>query len=503
MIAQRLAATAPQRTASLVSIMSSSGARSLPGPRREVATMLMRRPLGRSEPELVAHSIRLLRLIQSPAYPQTDEALAERLTFSMRRSYHPAGLMRQMLAIGADAERPQVLPRIQSPTLVLHGDADALVPIACGEDTARRIPGSRFIAVPGMGHDLPPEVCTILADHIAPFAHAANAANARRASQGQSPMSHDIPLDPQNPNSPNQPEHPRAIATRPRLGLRRPLRPHAAVPHRARHAARGHGHQARRLALLRRRPVDRVRGQLAQRARQAAGGHRALHHSVRDAQHHREQELQALPQQLQQQRLRQHRRGARAPAHRPGRSRVARQRPHGRHRRDAAGARAVRPRAGARARRPRPRPPGHRVHPLPARARAAEERHHAGARERNPHQPAAQEQLPGHRPARLGQRADPLQRPAHRPGRAARVHRELSQPQRVPRALCRAHVHGHLDNAASRSSSRCTRAIRAAAGWTSTRSARAGRRRCPATSARRGSRPGRPGLSEGAPCPPT
>ncbi|RUR69093.1 alpha/beta fold hydrolase [Variovorax guangxiensis] len=176
MIAQRIAASAPQRTASLVSIMSSSGARGLPGPRREVAAMLMRRPMGRDEAALVAHSIRLLRLIQSPAYPQTDEELSERLVFSMRRSYHPAGLMRQMLAIGADDERPALLPRIQSPTLVLHGEADALVPIACGEDTARRIPGSKFVSVPGMGHDLPPEVCDIVARHIAPFAHAADAA---------------------------------------------------------------------------------------------------------------------------------------------------------------------------------------------------------------------------------------------------------------------------------------------------------------------------------------
>ncbi len=180
MIAQRIAASAPQRTASLVSIMSSSGARGLPGPRREVAAMLMRRPMGRDEAALVAHSIRLLRLIQSPAYPQTDEELSERLVFSMRRSYHPAGLMRQMLAIGADDERPALLPRIQSPTLVLHGEADALVPIACGEDTARRIPGSKFVSVPGMGHDLPPEVCDIVARHIAPFAHAADARDTAR-----------------------------------------------------------------------------------------------------------------------------------------------------------------------------------------------------------------------------------------------------------------------------------------------------------------------------------
>ena len=179
MIAQRIAAFAPQRSTSLVSIMSSSGAGGRPGARPGGAAKGMRPPRGKSEAELVAHSIRLLRLIQSPAYPQTDEELAERLTFSMRRSYHPAGLMRQMLAIGADDERPQVLPRIQCPTLVLHGNADALVPMACGEDTARRIPGSTFIPIPGMGHDLPPEVCAILAQHIAAFAHAAEAGDSK------------------------------------------------------------------------------------------------------------------------------------------------------------------------------------------------------------------------------------------------------------------------------------------------------------------------------------
>ncbi|MET3442440.1 pimeloyl-ACP methyl ester carboxylesterase [Variovorax paradoxus] len=173
MIAQHLAANAPDRVTRLVSIMSSSGARGLPGPRSDVAAMLLRRPLGGGEAQLVAHSIRLLRLIQSPAYPQSTEALAERLTFSMRRAYRPAGMFRQMLAIGADSRRPEVLPRIKCPTLVLHGEADALVPMACGQDTAKRIPGAKFISIPGMGHDLPPEVCAILVNHIAPFLHAA------------------------------------------------------------------------------------------------------------------------------------------------------------------------------------------------------------------------------------------------------------------------------------------------------------------------------------------
>jgi pimeloyl-ACP methyl ester carboxylesterase len=62
-----------------------------------------------------------------------------------------------MVAIVADGERAQQLGRIQSPTLVIHGDADPLVPLAHGQDTAQRIPGARLVTIEGMGHDLPPE----------------------------------------------------------------------------------------------------------------------------------------------------------------------------------------------------------------------------------------------------------------------------------------------------------------------------------------------------------
>ena len=42
------------------------------------------------------------------------------------------------------------------PTLVLHGSADPLFPIAHGAALAEAIPGARFIELPGMGHQLPP-----------------------------------------------------------------------------------------------------------------------------------------------------------------------------------------------------------------------------------------------------------------------------------------------------------------------------------------------------------
>lgn len=173
MIAQRLAASAPARMSSLVSIMSSSGARNLPGPRADVAAALMRRPAGRTEAALIAHSLGLVRMISSPAYPQDERALTDRIARGLRRAYRPAGVVRQMLAIGADAGREALLSRIAAPALVLHGDADPLVPVACGEDTARRIPDARFVAVAGMGHDLPPRVVEILLQDIVPFLQAA------------------------------------------------------------------------------------------------------------------------------------------------------------------------------------------------------------------------------------------------------------------------------------------------------------------------------------------
>lgn len=175
MIAQRMAATAPTRVTSLVSIMSSSGARGLPGPRADVLGLLMRRPAGRSEDALVAHSVGLIRLIAGAAYRQDDAAVADRLRHAMRRAYRPTGLMRQMAAVGADVGRETALSRIGCPTLVLHGDADPLVPIACGRDTARRIAGARFVAIPGMGHDLPPRVVDLLLPHLIPFLQGAEA----------------------------------------------------------------------------------------------------------------------------------------------------------------------------------------------------------------------------------------------------------------------------------------------------------------------------------------
>lgn len=105
---------------------------------------------------------------RSPAFPPDELALREGVRAAVRRSFHPTGTMRQMAAVAADRSRADELPRIKAPTLVVHGRDDPLVPLACGHGTARRIAGARFVAVPGMGHDLPPPVVERLLDPLLP-----------------------------------------------------------------------------------------------------------------------------------------------------------------------------------------------------------------------------------------------------------------------------------------------------------------------------------------------
>jgi pimeloyl-ACP methyl ester carboxylesterase len=168
MIAQRAALAAPDRVLTLSSIMGSSGARYLPGPKPQVLRVLLSRPNGTNEQAIVEHYVRLFKVIGSPGFPLDEAALRERVLAGTRRSYHPAGSLRQMAAIAADTRRADELARIRIPTLVLHGKDDPLVPFACGEDTARRIRGARFLGIKGMGHDLPPGVVERLLQPLVP-----------------------------------------------------------------------------------------------------------------------------------------------------------------------------------------------------------------------------------------------------------------------------------------------------------------------------------------------
>jgi len=174
MIAQRVALAAPDKVLSLTSIMSSSGARGLPDAQGKVLRALFTRPKGKDLESIVDHFVKIYGLIGSPGFSVEPTALRADIMVGLKRNYHPVGTLRQMVAVGADiGKRADELNRIKAPTLVLHGRADALVPFSHGEDTARRIPGAKFVGIEGMGHDLPPGVVEHLLRHAIPHMQAA------------------------------------------------------------------------------------------------------------------------------------------------------------------------------------------------------------------------------------------------------------------------------------------------------------------------------------------
>jgi pimeloyl-ACP methyl ester carboxylesterase len=168
MIAQRVALAAPGRSLSLTSIMSTSGARGLPQAKAPVVRAMLSRPTSMTPQAIGDFYVQLLRVIGSPAFPVPEGEVRERANLAFKRSYHPQGVARQMMAIMADSNRAHELGKIVTPTLVVHGTEDVLVPFACGQDTARRIPNAAFVPIKGMGHDLPPGVQTRLLECMLP-----------------------------------------------------------------------------------------------------------------------------------------------------------------------------------------------------------------------------------------------------------------------------------------------------------------------------------------------
>ena len=174
MIAQNLAARFPERVRSLTSIMSTSGHRSLPGADPLVSRHLFRsRPTSADREAVIAHNMRTLELIGSPAYPIDEDTRREMTSLSFDRCFYPAGFPRHVAAIVQDGDRRERLGMISAPTLVIHGREDRLVPLAGGIDTAEHVPGARLEIIDGMGHNLPAALGPTLGEMITEHAHKA------------------------------------------------------------------------------------------------------------------------------------------------------------------------------------------------------------------------------------------------------------------------------------------------------------------------------------------
>jgi len=154
MIAQTFALDHPTKTMSLTSIMSSTGDRAVGQPTAAALdALLAAAPTSRDE--AIEGGVAFARVVSSPGFAFDEARIRREVAADYDRAFHPAGVLRQGVALVTQSDRTAALATLRVPTLVIHGDQDPLVNPSGGRATAAAVPGAVLEIVAGMGHDLP------------------------------------------------------------------------------------------------------------------------------------------------------------------------------------------------------------------------------------------------------------------------------------------------------------------------------------------------------------
>jgi pimeloyl-ACP methyl ester carboxylesterase len=176
MIAQTFAIEYTTKTRTLTSIMSTTGDLAVGQATPEaLGALLGLAPTSREE--AIENAVVSSKIIGSPGYPFDEARIRERAASDYDRSFHPSGMARQVAAIVTQRDRTTALQSLSMPTLVIHGDEDPLVDSSGGRATADAVPHAKLMIVPGMGHDLPPELHEEIVDSLAEHFAAASIPN--------------------------------------------------------------------------------------------------------------------------------------------------------------------------------------------------------------------------------------------------------------------------------------------------------------------------------------
>jgi pimeloyl-ACP methyl ester carboxylesterase len=157
MIAQEIAIHHPHRVKTLTSIMSTTGNRKLPKPSTAFSFKMLKPP-PKDVNKAVTFGMHVWRLIQGEHYPFDQPKVLGLITRALQRGFNPAGNTRQLAAILDSPDRTQALNTLKVPSLIIHGEDDPLVLVACGYATAKAIPNAKIKTYPGMGHTIPSQL---------------------------------------------------------------------------------------------------------------------------------------------------------------------------------------------------------------------------------------------------------------------------------------------------------------------------------------------------------
>ncbi|GAB3118473.1 alpha/beta hydrolase [Streptomyces calidiresistens] len=173
-IAQRVALRHPDRVRTLITVAAvpgdASGLRAVRHIRLRTLAKFARLRFPDTPEGSVAAGLAVSRLLASPNRPFDETAARE------AAERNPDSGMRdreaQSRQIGARWHGPPI-DDITRPTLVLHGADDPLIKPGAAREIASRIPGSRLVLLPGVGHELPESSWETVATEIHRLARSA------------------------------------------------------------------------------------------------------------------------------------------------------------------------------------------------------------------------------------------------------------------------------------------------------------------------------------------
>ena len=171
-IAQLVALNHPERVLTLTSIMSGPNGEDQIPPTEQGSAALMA-PAPATREERIQLGLWAKQQLLGPADPYDDDYERARVERAVDRAYNSAGFARQLGAVLAAGGRLERLRSLRVPTLVIHGEADILVPVENGRRVAAAVPGARLLEIEGMGHDVPRRVWSQVVDAIAIMAREA------------------------------------------------------------------------------------------------------------------------------------------------------------------------------------------------------------------------------------------------------------------------------------------------------------------------------------------
>ena len=168
MITQLVGLNHPDRVLSLIPIMSSpdpaavtdpmegiSGA--LSPPTAEVMAMVAAGAAldWNDQQAVLENRVKMFGVLAGSAYPYDDESRRTLFKREIERANSMASSQNHGLVVGASERWFHRLGEIRAPTLVIHGDADPILPLDHGRAIAAAIDGAQLLVMEGVGHEIP------------------------------------------------------------------------------------------------------------------------------------------------------------------------------------------------------------------------------------------------------------------------------------------------------------------------------------------------------------